>query len=49
MDPPPVQYVTTSDGYSIPYTAMGQSRPFLMLPVPRYSIERLWSGIHSAP
>ena len=29
MDAPPVQYVTTSDGYRIAYTVCGEGRPFV--------------------
>ena len=31
MDPPPVQFVTTSDGYSIAYTVCGQGTPLVFL------------------
>ena len=32
MDAPPVQYVTTSDGFNIAYTVAGEGRPFVMMP-----------------
>jgi pimeloyl-ACP methyl ester carboxylesterase/DNA-binding CsgD family transcriptional regulator len=32
MDAPPVQYVTTSDGYSIAYAVSGQGRPIIWMP-----------------
>ena len=32
MDAPPVQYVTTSDGYNIAYTVTGQGVPFVYMP-----------------
>ena len=32
MDPPPVHYVTTSDGYDIAYTDSGQGLPFVFMP-----------------
>jgi len=34
MEPPPVQYVTTSDGYSIAYAARGAGLPFVFMPGP---------------
>jgi DNA-binding CsgD family transcriptional regulator/pimeloyl-ACP methyl ester carboxylesterase len=34
MDAPPVQYVTTSDGYSIAYTITGLGDPLVFLPRP---------------
>ena len=33
MDAPSVQYVTTSDGWSIAYTVSGEGRPFVFMPV----------------
>jgi DNA-binding CsgD family transcriptional regulator/pimeloyl-ACP methyl ester carboxylesterase len=42
MDAPPVQYVTTSDGYSIAYTVSGQGRPLVMLPQPQNHIQLHW-------
>ena len=34
MDAPPVQYVTTSDGYSIAYAVSGEGEPFVFMPLP---------------
>jgi pimeloyl-ACP methyl ester carboxylesterase/DNA-binding CsgD family transcriptional regulator len=34
MDAPPVQYVTTSDGYDIAYSVTGEGRPFVFMPRP---------------
>jgi DNA-binding NarL/FixJ family response regulator len=34
MDAPPVQYVTTSDGYSIAYSDHGEGRPVVIMPLP---------------
>ena len=43
MGPPPVQYVTTSDGYDIAYSVSGEGKPFLFMP-PRLSHVQLnWS------
>jgi DNA-binding CsgD family transcriptional regulator/pimeloyl-ACP methyl ester carboxylesterase len=38
MEAPPVQYVTTSDGYSIAYCVSGEGRPLVLLP-------NIWSHI----
>ena len=32
MDAPPVQYVTTADGYSIAYSVCGEGQPFVVAP-----------------
>jgi DNA-binding NarL/FixJ family response regulator len=42
MDAPPVQYVTTSDGYSIAYTVVGEGMALVMLPWLLGDIERMW-------
>src|SRR3972149_4278618 len=34
MELPPVQYVTTSDGFNIAYAAVGTGRPFVFAPLP---------------
>jgi pimeloyl-ACP methyl ester carboxylesterase len=39
MDAPPVQYVTTSDGYNIAYAVSGRGRPLVLIP-------QLFSHIH---
>jgi DNA-binding CsgD family transcriptional regulator/pimeloyl-ACP methyl ester carboxylesterase len=43
MDAPPVQYVTTSDGYGIAYAVRGQGMPFLMMPLAYSHIELYWT------
>jgi len=43
MEAPPVQYVTTSDGYSIAYAVSGQGRPFVMVPLPFSHIQAYWT------
>jgi DNA-binding CsgD family transcriptional regulator len=43
MEPPPVQYVTTSDGYNIAYTVCGEGRPLIFLPFGFNHVERVWS------
>jgi len=43
MEAPPVQYVTTSDGYSIAYAVSGQGRPFVMVPLPFSHIQLFWA------
>jgi DNA-binding NarL/FixJ family response regulator len=45
MDAPPVQYVTTSDGYDIAYTVAGSGLPFLLMPQPFNHQQLAWQGI----
>ena len=42
MDAPPVQYVTTSDGYSIAYAVSGSGRPFVFAPQLFSHVEVYW-------
>jgi DNA-binding CsgD family transcriptional regulator/pimeloyl-ACP methyl ester carboxylesterase len=42
MDAPPVQYVTTSDGYSIAYAESGGGRPYIFMPQPMSNIQLYW-------
>ncbi len=42
MNAPPVQYVTTSDGYSIAYTVCGQGQPLVLLPTPFSNVNIYW-------
>jgi DNA-binding CsgD family transcriptional regulator/pimeloyl-ACP methyl ester carboxylesterase len=44
MDPPPVQYVTTSDGYSIAYAVSGQGWPLVMMPEPFNHLHLMWAS-----
>jgi DNA-binding CsgD family transcriptional regulator/pimeloyl-ACP methyl ester carboxylesterase len=43
MDAPPVEYVTTSDGYNIAYAISGHGRPFVFLPQPISHIQLYWT------
>jgi len=43
MDAPPVQYVTTSDGYNIAYAVSGEGRPFVFLPLGMSHIQVDWT------
>jgi DNA-binding CsgD family transcriptional regulator/pimeloyl-ACP methyl ester carboxylesterase len=43
MDAPPVQYVTTSDGYSIAYCVSGEGRPVVWMPHLFSHIEVYWT------
>src|SRR5438445_7007714 len=43
MDPPPVQYVKTSDGYDIAYAISGQGRPFVFMPTPFSHVHLYWT------
>ncbi|HLF77424.1 MAG TPA: alpha/beta fold hydrolase [Dehalococcoidia bacterium] len=49
MDPPAVQYVTTSDGYSIAYAVSGAGTPFVMMPSVFDHIQLAWQypGLHT--
>ena len=42
MEPPPVHYVTTSDGYSIAYAVSGKGRPFVLLPGAFEHVQLAW-------
>ena len=43
MDPPPVQYVTTHDGYNIAYATSGRGRPLVFLPQPISHMQVYWT------
>jgi pimeloyl-ACP methyl ester carboxylesterase/DNA-binding CsgD family transcriptional regulator len=43
MDAPPVQYVTTSDGYNIAYAVSGSGEPLAFLPVSYSHLQLNWS------
>jgi pimeloyl-ACP methyl ester carboxylesterase/DNA-binding CsgD family transcriptional regulator len=43
MDAPPVQYVTTSDGFSIAYAVSGQGRPLVFIPQTMTHIQIHWT------
>jgi DNA-binding NarL/FixJ family response regulator len=42
MDAPPVQYVTTSDGYSIAYTVSGAGPTFVLVKANLYDTQQIW-------
>ncbi len=42
VDAPPVQYVTTGDGYSIAYAVSGSGTPFLFLPGAYEHVQLAW-------
>jgi pimeloyl-ACP methyl ester carboxylesterase len=44
MEAPPVQYVTTRDGYNIAYTVSGRGRPLVFLPFWANHVEEMWSS-----
>ena len=44
MEPPPVQYVTTSDGFDIAYTVCGEGRPFVLMPTQGNHVQLSWSS-----
>jgi len=43
MDAPPVQYVTTSDGYNIAYTVCGEGTPLVFMSSPFMHVQLYWS------
>jgi DNA-binding NarL/FixJ family response regulator len=43
MDPPPVHYVTTSDGFSIAYTDSGHGMPLIFMPVGFNHVQLSWT------
>jgi DNA-binding CsgD family transcriptional regulator/pimeloyl-ACP methyl ester carboxylesterase len=44
MEAPAVQYVQTSDGYSIAYTDTGAGMPFVLMPLPAGHVQMHWTG-----
>jgi len=44
MDAPPVQYVTTSDGYDIAYTVCGEGRPYVLMPGQGNHVQLGWKA-----
>ena len=44
MEPPPVRYVKTRDGYSIAYTDTGAGPPFVLMPLPAGHVQMHWTG-----
>ena len=44
MDAPPVQYVTTSDGYDIAYTVCGEGRPYVLMPGQGNHVQLGWKS-----
>jgi len=47
MEPPPVQYVTTSDGFDIAYTVCGEGRPFVLMPAQGNHVQLSWDSPYS--
>jgi pimeloyl-ACP methyl ester carboxylesterase len=45
MDAPPVQYVTTSDGYSIADRVSGDGRPAVFVPLYFNHIDQIWRNV----
>ena len=42
MEAPPVQYVTTADGFNIAYAVTGSGRPFVFMPWPFSNLSLIW-------
>ena len=49
MDAPPVQYVTTSDGYQLAYTVSGSGRPLVFLPAAFNHAQYDWESPAAGP
>jgi pimeloyl-ACP methyl ester carboxylesterase/DNA-binding CsgD family transcriptional regulator len=49
MDAPPVQYVTTSDGYRLAYTVSGAGRPLILLPAGFNHAQYDWESPAAGP
>jgi pimeloyl-ACP methyl ester carboxylesterase/DNA-binding CsgD family transcriptional regulator len=47
MDAPPVQYVTTSDGYNIAYTVCGEGTPLILTPGMLSHVQSSWEAENS--
>jgi DNA-binding CsgD family transcriptional regulator/pimeloyl-ACP methyl ester carboxylesterase len=43
MEPPPVQYVTTRDGFDIAYTVCGEGRPYVYMPHIANHLQLSWN------
>jgi DNA-binding NarL/FixJ family response regulator len=48
MPAPPVQYLTTSDGYNIAYIALGKGPPFVFMPSRLSDVQLEWTLPHVA-
>jgi hypothetical protein len=42
MDPPSVQYVTTSDGFDIAYCVSGEGRPLVLPSASLHNTQQMW-------
>jgi pimeloyl-ACP methyl ester carboxylesterase len=49
MEPPPVQYVTTTDGFNVAYTVAGSGRPFVFMPWPFSHLVLMWRSEWLSP
>jgi DNA-binding CsgD family transcriptional regulator/pimeloyl-ACP methyl ester carboxylesterase len=49
MEPPPIQYVTTQDGFEIAYTVAGHGLPFVFVPWPFSNMAQIWSTRFGRP
>jgi DNA-binding CsgD family transcriptional regulator/pimeloyl-ACP methyl ester carboxylesterase len=43
MEPPPVSYVRTADGFNIAYALTGEGEPFVLMPPPFSHIQLYWT------
>src|SRR5687768_11059713 len=49
MEPPPVQYVRTSDGYSVAYAVAGTGIPYVYMPFSFCHVQLAWEFPSTAP
>jgi len=49
MEPPPIQYVRTRDGFDIAYTVAGHGIPFVFMPWPFSNMSRIWDTRFGRP
>ena len=49
MEPPPIQYVQTSDGFDIAYCVSGKGTPFVFMPWPFSNLPLMWRSQFGRP
>lgn len=49
MEPPPIRYVTTKDGFKIAYSDVGHGYPFVFCPWPFNNVTEMWRSEFGRP